>query len=491
MPPIPFSEIPVSFLVPGVFMEFDPSRASSGLPLQPYRGLVIAQKTSAGSAAVNTPIDFPNEEQAEALFGVGSMAARMARRFREENRFTDLHVIALADNPAGLAATGTLTFTVPSGSAAGTLVLYIGGERIPVLVSGNAVAVAAVVRDAINADPTLPLTAAVNPGLTHQVILTARNAGEVGNTIDLRHTVRQGEVFPTNLTLVVGSMAGGTGNPSLAAAIVAMGDLQYNVIAFPYIDNASLTALELELAARWGPMRAIEGVAISAAAGSVGTLQAIGALYNSAFLCIVGLEPFAGIPCERAARIAGKTAFHAEQDPSLPLQAIEIAGIAPPEADRFTLEERQMLLEDGISTLRVQPGGAVALERLVTLRTQNASGLPDTALQDVEDVLALGFIRFSFVARMTSLYPRHKLAEKLSPVDAEGDSVLTPMEAKAATAAWYQQLMARGIVQDLTGFLADSRFEINGSNPNRLDVLLAPRLTGQLRTIGVLAQFRQ
>ena len=94
---IDFNLIPVSLLVPGVFVEIDESKASSGLAVQKYRALILAQKTTAGSAAADVPVALPNVEEANALFGEGSMAARMAQKFRGRNLFTELDVIPLDD----------------------------------------------------------------------------------------------------------------------------------------------------------------------------------------------------------------------------------------------------------------------------------------------------------------------------------------------------------------------------------------------------------
>lgn len=485
---IDFNLIPVSLLVPGVLAEIDETKASAGTPLQTFRALILAQKLAAGTAAADTPVSVPDAEQANALFGEGSMAARMVQKFRERNAFTDLDVIPL-DDAAGTDATGNFLFA-GSATAAGTVYLYVGGERIVVAVASgdSATDVASAVSTAINAVEGIPVSASPTIG---QVDLTALNAGEVGNGIDLRLNYNAGEALPAGITCTVTAMSGGATNPTLTNAIAAMGDTQFHVIAFPYTDATSLAAIEAELLSRWGPLRAIEGVAIAAEQDTVANLQTLGDSRNSQFVSILGLEPFPGVVAEHAAQVAAQVAFYGANDPARPFQSLGLSGLAPAEVDRFTVQEQNLLLEDGISTLVTDSGGVQRISRLVTTRTKNDSGFEDHAFRDVNDVLQLGFYRWSWTTRMGLRFPRHKLAESLSGTQDGGQNVLTPMGAKAESIAHYASLEALGIVQDPRHFADNSQFEINASDPNRLDCLLAPRLTGQARVVAGKVQFRE
>lgn len=486
---IDFNFIPASLLVPGSYAEIDESKASSGPALQVYRALIMAQMTASGTATADVPVSLPSVNEANALFGEGSMAARMAIAFRNRNPFTALDVIPLDDDGAAVDAAGDFTFG-GAATAAGVVYFYIGGHRLTAAVASadTPTQVAAAVDAAITAAEGLPVTAAAAIGV---VTVTARNGGVRGNKIDLRLNHNAGESLPAGITCAVTAMTGGATNPDLATAIAAMGETQYNVIAFPYVDATSLTAIEAELLDRWGPLRAIEGVAITAEQDTVGALQTLGGTRNSQFVAILGLEAFPGTTEEHAAQVAGQVAFYGASDPARPFQTLPLAGLAPTEVDRHTVQERNLLLTDGVSTLVTGPGGVVQVNRLVTTRTKNASGFVDSAFRDVNDVLQLGYYRYSWSARMTSRFPRHKLAEAHSGTADGGQNTLTPMGAKAESLAHYGQLEALGIVQDARHFADNSQFEINGSNPNRLDVLLAPRLTGQARTFAAKVQFAE
>ena len=486
---IDFNLIPVSLLVPGVFAEIDESKASSGPAVQKYRALILAQKTTGGSAAANVPVALPNAEDANALFGEGSMAARMAQAFRGRNLFTQLDVIPLDDDAAGVPATGTFPF-VGTATAAGTIYFYIGGERLTaaVAVDDTETEVATAVVAAIDAAEGLPIIGAPAVGV---VTVTARNDGTIGNSIDLRLNFNPGEALPAGITCIPTAMTAGATDPVLTVAIAAMGETQYNVIAFPYIDATSLAAIEAELLDRWGPLRAIDGVAIAASQDTIGALQTLGDSRNSQFVSILGLDSFPGIPAERAAQVAGLVAFFGASDPARPFQTLRLSGLAPAEIDRFTIQERNLLLEDGISTLVTGPGGAIQINRLVTTRTKNDQGFADTAFRDVNDVLQLGFYRFSWATRMGLRFPRHKLAQEISGIFDGGQDILTPMGAKTESIAHYGELVALGIVQDPRFFADNTFFEIPATDPNRLNGVLAPRLTGQARVIATKVQFRE
>ena len=487
MSPLPFQSFPDNWLVPGIYVEFDPSRASNFD--EAYHALIIAQKRNVGVATADVPVQVVSVEQANNLFGRGSYAARAVEKFRAINPFTRLSVIPVADNGAGVLASGSVNFTGTTG-ATGNYYWYIGGKRLLINPgNGSAVSHAAALNTAINADNDLPVTSSV---ATSTVTITARQKGEIGNTIDIRRNAMPGESDPGigTFAAVITAMTGGSGNPDLTNAIAAMGEDQYQVVVFPFDDSTSRAAIDAELTDRWGPIRAIPGVAIGCTVGTQGSLASVASTLNTPFLTLVGAASFPGMAMDVAAEVGAHVAFQADIDPARPFQTLVMKALPPASADKFTPTEQNLLLLDGISTLRYGPDGTLQVGRLVTTRTLNAFGHPDTAYRDLNDVLTLMFLRASFVARFTSLFPRHKLADKIGPLS-DGSSVLTPMVAKAAAASWYREQMADELVQDLSGFLEESTFAVNANDENRLDILLVPRLIGQANVVAVLARFEQ
>lgn len=486
---ISFNQIPTGLRVPGNYLEVDPSLAESGVGTFPLRALIIGQKTSAGSLAAATIRRITSKEQASAYAGPGSIASRMASAWFAGNRSTEIDLILLAD--AGGAIPNVRSISFGGVPAAGGLAVYVGGDRYFVDTSGALTATAALLAAAITANPESCMTAAVNPGLLTQVLLTAKNGGEVGNTIDVRVAHLAGETVPTGLTVTIATVSAGSGNPALTSVLAAIAGVQYDVIAHPFLDSSNLGLLETDLAGRAYAIQAIPGHAFTGAVGSQGVLAAIGNARNSENSTIVGFEAYPGVPCERAAQIAGLVAFYGGIDPARPFQTLSLTGFAPLVEDRFTIEERNLLLSDGIATTTTDRAGTVRIERLITTYQNNAAGAPSVAYLDVNTRLLLSFYRKSLAARIALRFPRHKLADDdLKNAPAPGSAIVTPKVFKAECVSHYRELLELGIVEDEDGFISNSTVERSPTDVNRIDAALAPNFVNQLMVGAVLVQFR-
>src|SRR6476646_1032550 len=170
--PIPFNQVPSNLRIPFVAVEFDPSQANQGPALLAYSALIIGQKLSTGTWAADTVNRATSVADVIAGAGRGSIAHRQAIGWFASNQSTALSVGVLADNGAGVAATGTILFT-GAATAAGT----------------NTAA-------AINANPDLPITASVS---SSTVTMLFRHKGLVGNSYDTRTNYNAGEVLPAGV----------------------------------------------------------------------------------------------------------------------------------------------------------------------------------------------------------------------------------------------------------------------------------------------------
>lgn len=488
---VAFNSIPIDLRTPGVYVEVDNSQALGGLIGQRFKCLLIGQKLVGGIAAANTLVRVVSEREAITLFGEGSMLVAMVRAFLANQKSLELWAIPVPDGGGAVAATGNVIIGGAT-TGSGTLYLYIGGQRLTVgVVAGETLsAVATKVAAAINAQATLPVTAAVNGGDPTRVDTTARHAGEAGNSIDIRVNYFSGEKLPTGLTAAITAMATGATNPTLTSAIAALGETQFQAITMPYTDAAGLTALEAELVSRWGPMRAVGGVAFTARYGTLSTLLSFGTGRNSEFVSCIGFDKGVNPPWEIAAAYTAQVAFASEQDPARPYQTLALTGIlAPTDGERFTQVERDQLLRDGISTYVVDASGLVRLERPITMYQVNLQATPDISYLDVNTIYTIEFLRFSFRARFATKFPRHKLANdgtRFGP----GQPVVTPKVAKAEAIALFRQWEEAGLVEGIDQFKADLVVERNAGDPSRLDILLPPDLINQLRVTAVQLQFR-
>jgi len=485
---VSFNGIPSTLRTPLVFIEFDKTKAQQGPTIQPYTALVLGQRLTAGTVAEKVPTLVTNADQAALYFGAGSMLHGMARALFENNQVTKAIFCAINDAGGGVKASGTLTFTGPS-TAAGTLYLHIAGYRLLVAVASGASAttIATAVAAAINAATYLPVTCTSNLGV---VTVTARNAGTLGNSLDMRVNHNAGENLPAGVGLTVVALTGGTGDPAVTEFWPILGDEHYNVIAFPWLDSTNLSALDTELEDRAGPLRMIEAIAVTAKNDTHANLITFGDGRNSGYVTTVGIKGSPTPQYERAAAVAGIIALHGNIDPARPFQTLEVRGvIAPKVTDRFTRAERNLLLWDGIATTFVDAAGVERIERLVTNYQENAYGAADTALLDVNTVLTLGYLRYDFRASFTNAYPRHKLANdgvRVGP----GQAIVTPNTAKAWCLTKFRQWEQLGLVEDFDAFKKNLVVERNISDPNRLDFMLPPDLINQLRVAAVQIGFR-
>lgn len=487
--PIAFSVFPGDFRTPGVFVEFDSSRAVRGLAGQEHRVLLIVQRTDEGTVAEGVLVEVQSADQGKEFFGAGSIGHHMVERAKAANRSNRIFAIALDDDAAGAAAVGSLLWEGEA-EANGTINLLIGGRRVRVAIAAgtDGEGIASAVLDAIDAAPHLAVTAQLDDEIPEEVELTFKHKGLTGNDLDLRINYNPGESLPPGVSVTIVQPTGGTTNPDIATALAAIGDAWFNEVVLPYRDADNVTALSQELETRWGPLRQIEGQGFLAMDGTLSALSTFGEDLNSPFLTIVGIQNSPTPSWEIASVLAAIVAAEAQRDPARPMTSLPLRGVlAPTVENEFTLEERNILLHTGISTLIVGSSGQVQINRLITTYQRNASETPDESYLDLNTMLLLGRLRFTLRARVANRYPRSKLAKSGTRFGA-GEPVVTPDIARADMLTLFDEWEARGWVEDVDQFKDDLVVEIN-EDPVRLDILLPPNLVNPLLQTAVLLQF--
>jgi phage tail sheath gpL-like len=482
-----FSAIPISIRTPGVFLEFDSSRAVRGLPVYPQRVLLIGQRLATGSVAALTPIRVNTVAQAIAYFGRGSMLARMFKAFKAVNDTLETWACALDDLVGGVKGVQTITYS-GAVTAAGTLVTYLGGQRITVAVAAAqaTASIATAVAAAITAAPDLPFTATAAGSV---VTATAQHKGAASADLDIRHNYYQGEALPAGLAVAVATTVAGTGNPDISTVWTALGDAFFPTMVIPYADATNLALVDTELARRAGPLVQIESMAYCAAKGTQAALSTLGAARNSPYLSIIGAKSSPTPPTEWAAAYAAAVAFAGQNDPARPFQTLPLPGIlAPADVDRFIRSERDLLLVDGISTYTVDGSGLVLLERPITNYQTNAGGLDDVAYLDVNTPLTLFYLRYSMRARIAAKYPRHKLADDGNVYPA-GQAIVTPKDIRAELVALFLEWMDAGLVENIEQFKRDLIVERDPTDVNRVNALIPPDVVNQFRVFAGQIQF--
>jgi phage tail sheath gpL-like len=494
---VSFNNIPAgnAVRVPLFYAEMDNSQAS--FFSQNLRTLLIGQKITAGTAPTGSPVLVASTSQAIALFGRGSMLARMHAIYRQSDPTGEVWCIPLADNGAGVAASGTITVTGPA-TAAGTINLYIAGQQVQVAVgsSDTANTIATSINTAINAALDLPVTSSV---ATNVVTVTCRWKGLTGNDITILDSFRGtagSETLPTGVSLAYtgsGLLTGGTTSPTIATAITAMGDDPYDFVIHPYNDSTTLDAFQTEYgdsSGRWAWSRQVYGHVYTALRGTSGTLVTAGNLRNDPHMTIAAIDVDCPNPgFEYSAAYGARNAVYISADPARPTQTGPLVGILAPRAGKkFIWTERNSLLSAGIATSMVV-SGVVQVERAITTYQKNTFGQPDISYLDSETLHTAAYVLRFLSQAITSKYARHKLANDGTRYGA-GNAVVTPSVLKSEILAAYDTMVNLGIVENPDAFAKYLIVERDTLNPNRVNVLFPPDYVNGLRIFALLNQFR-
>ena len=485
---VAFNAIPLDLRTPGSYVEFDSSRARRGLPRKTPRVLLIGNREGAatGSAGLLQRLYAPSEVGPKV--GARSVLGQMATAFMAANTSAEVWVLPVADDDDGVAATGTITFTAAA-TGAGRQAYAMAGRRVSFGVSaGDTVGtLATALAAAITAHPDLPLTAAAVAGV---VTWTARNAGTQGNTIDVRANPGRDDVTPAGVAFTIVAASGGDVDPDITTPLAQMGDEPFDAVIVPWTSAATRTAILTELASRWGPERALDGLLFSARVGTQGALAAAGAALNSQFETTIGFKAPLQPVWQIAAVYAAVVMRYGAEDPARPFQTLVLPGIdAPTPSDRFTRAERELLLRDGISTWVATSNDEVALERPITTYQTDANGGEDPAYYDLNTLLTLSYLRWSLRQRIAAKYPRHKLGNDGTNY-APGQPIVTPSVLRAEVIAWFRDLEEAGLVEGIDQFKSDLIIERDESDTNRVNALIPPDIINQFRVLAARVQFR-
>jgi phage tail sheath gpL-like len=199
--PIPFTQIPSALLVPGQYQEIDNSLAGSTGEIK--KALIIACKSTAGTAPAGKAVRVLSGLKAAALFGYGSPAAILVKIFLELNKTEECWVLPV-DAP-GAATPWQKTFTaavttVQRGAAA----ITVNGVRIDaaaVTAGAGAAEAAAAIVARINSELWLPVEAETGEGGAFTVKSVVAGTGGNSNTVTVDSeaaglTVTAGAVTP-------------------------------------------------------------------------------------------------------------------------------------------------------------------------------------------------------------------------------------------------------------------------------------------------------
>jgi len=411
-----FNDIPADIRTPGQYFEFAPKPPAAQLSTLKYDVLLIGQATDGGSVLAKVLTTLTSSDQAAEFFGFGSQIHLQARAYFKNNNINTIKAIAATVDPIATPtnkSTGTVQITAAA-TGSGSLILYIAGQRIAVGVtdgdSANAIA-AAINTEIVANHPDLPVTSAV---VTDTITLTAKNIGVEGDNIDIRLNFFPGEKLPNGVTVAIVAMAAGAATPDISngspSVLDQLAGIWFQIISMPYTDDTNFDALRDDLEAKFGPTVQQDGVAITSKPGTQTALVTFGSGKNTKQIVVIGTNDVPEQPLEVAAAAAGQVAQHlaaGNGNESKPFQTLPLNGIkAPRETSRFSFQEREGLLNNGIATVKADSAGVVRIERLITTWQKNASGAADITWLDANTRFTAMFIRFDWVQNLEIKFPQ-------------------------------------------------------------------------------------
>lgn len=489
--------IPTTWKLPLFQATVDGSMAGGLTQNQP--ALLVGQYLAIGVIMPNVPVACASGAQAAQLTGFGSMLHRMVLSFLQNNPTSTLYIIAVSDPVAAQPAVGAVVFSGTS-IQSGVLSGYVAGQLVAITIysTDTPAKVAANYAAAINALTSLPVSAAVDGTNTAKVNLTCRWKGATGNDVVLGFNYRGlygGEAMPVGLSAAITAMSAGAGNPDFGGAISAIAARQFFHVGMPYNDTGSLRVWDQEFGfgpgGRWAYDRQQYGWIYNGLRFDYADALAWGNAHNSAVISTMVFEPTTPTPLwECVAAYCAQGAAALLDDAARPLQTLPLVGVLPaPLADRFSQRELNDFINAGLAVQAARPDDTVAIVAEYLQYQLNSYGQEDDAFALLTVLSNLAVLLGRLKAAITTKFPRHKLAPDGTNFG-PGQKIVTPKIIKAELVAEARRAEYDGLMSNVADFIANLVVEIDDRVPNRVNILWAPQLMGQLRAFDVLAQFR-
>ena len=385
--------------IPGSYTEFNYYAGPNGLPANIQKVLLIGDKSSAGSLAVNKPTAVSSEQEAISLAGSGSVLMQMYKAAKKAWKYAQSSLLCYSVD-GGSAATWAIPLS-GTATAAGQVGVECNGVQIVAGVANTDVAadIASALAEKINATPDAPFTATAATGT---VTLTAKCVGAYISTATGGLNV---SAFSTATGVTVGSITAtaGVGSVNLETALAAAFPERYHIIVSPVNDATNLGYLRTHLDAAAAPLeqrgqRAI--CAMVSATASAAASAAIAKNYERLHIAAVKNKINATV-WEIAAGLGA--IFASNSKPNIPMNGVAIPGLAIPDVeDKWSGEEQDVLLNGGVIPL-VEEDSQLCIVRAVTTRTKN-SGAEWNKLNDTGVIASLDYFRDCILAMHKSKY---------------------------------------------------------------------------------------
>lgn len=420
------SIVDTAYKIPRAFIQVSLGVGIRSPGAAPMRILLTGNKTASGTAANAELKLLTGPDDAKTYFGVGSELHLMAIACFKANPAATVYAIAIA--AAGTASTSTLTFTGGPATAAGTVEVWICGERVVAQVaSGDSItAVAAAVAVAINNRTDLPVTATPAVGV---VTVTAKNTGPRGSRISMRSLLTGGTAVAH--TPATGYLSGGATMDDPQTVLDTVISERFHLIVAPYFTATELTKYKTHVSTQAQPIQGRRQRFIACLPDTLANCITIADTENEKRGQLLWLEDPDDLPAMVAAGFAGAVAAKLSSDRAHNLDGLVISGLKTQYdlADVPTESEQNSALSNGLTPL-LGKGGVVSIVRSVTSYHQDAAGNDDFAVLDTHYVDVPDFIGDDIEGNFSSVFSGFKIAPDGEDGAPPAPKVATPLSVR-------------------------------------------------------------
>lgn len=465
------------------------------------RALIMAPKGSAGTLVNNTEVrQIFGPDDAATAFGAGTPGHLAAKRLFAQHGLASVDAISPTPS-AGVAATGTQTFTGPA--TANSAIRFRHHGRITDVPWNNGESAATFVTRAVAAinakGNDLALTAAANTG---SIDYTAKLAGVWGNDIQLNASILTGG-GGIAITANPATLTGGTLEPDFTTALSTVSTREYRRIV-GVLSNADATlntssSNAARIAAHIDALetgnQALLQVGLVGHTGTIANVQA-GAIgrNNEAFEYVFG-QNFEDLPGELAGAEAGDALKWIEIRANYNRIGNKLALLGPRDivADKLTPPETESLLSNGVTPLDVEQRTAeLFLVRPITTHSLNGAA-PDYRAFDLSDTDGMYTVAADLRTALpiefanTSITPDLPAGENRLPAGVtERKDVQAFVESRLGI--WVNLGVVQGDKLDASITAGELVVEINTTDPSQVDIFIPLAIVKPLAKLGVVAQ---
>ncbi len=386
---------------------------------------------------------------ADTAWGPGSEGARMAYKAL---KVPGVSIFGCAPTPGTTPVAATVTITiVATPTTTGVWSYRIAGDTVTggTTTSDTATTIASAIKDAINAQPTMAVTATSSVGV---VTVTWKCAGPRGNDGIIFQQI-SGLATGVTSTLAGGAallsstggesgcyFSGGSVIEDVTAMLATLFPGQYDRIAAAQYDAANMALWKAQSDAKAGPLEGRMEQYVFGFNGTLGTATSRArTTLNNWRMQVAWLLNSESHPTEIAARLAAERVAAEQNNPNSGFDGVALTGLVAQcsKADWSQRSTQVAALNAGVTPLITDAQGNVRVVRSITTHCLNGSS-PDYRTLDTAQAVVPDFVRRALALFWTTGFVIANPYVRDNPSAAEKDppsGVATPDNWNAAVMA--------------------------------------------------------